>query len=260
MPYLSIIINADTRPEKSQQDGLFNGCRNEDFLTDGVFNKVKFFYGFDKEVIVFVDEHIPVPEKTLEYLRAICDTVVIRRHTDEPKFNDFNYTSALQLARGEIVVHFDQDTAAFTSSPQHIHDMITMLEKYDYISYPSIFSPNPDNNPNYDYYWCSTRFFMCKRETLDFTEINKCLRDSDYLYGKYPASVKNPWTEHAIALISKYTGKGVYYPPINISNYTIFSWANYEKYTLRRLNEMPYEEVRKFVDAHPIGYPCDITL
>lgn len=257
---VSIVINADTRPERKEQEGLFSGTVNEDFLNDGVFNKIKFFQGFDIEVILFIDIHNLIPESTLEYIRSICDVVVLRRHTDEPKFNDWNYWGALSMARGEIIVHFDQDTAAFSSSKEAVQGMIDLLGIYDYVSYPSLFSPNPDSNPNYDYYWCSTRFFMCKRETLDFTEIRKCLEDSDFLYGRYPASVRNPWMEHVLALISKYKGNGVYYPPISLDKLAIFSWGSYEKYTLRRLNEYTYEELTNWLSIHPILYPNDISV
>lgn len=258
---ISVIMNCDTRPERSQQEGLLSGVVNEDMLTDGIFNKIKFFEGFETETTVFIDEHLPVPESALQYLRSLVDCVVIRKHTDEPKFNDNNYISALQLARGEIMCHIDQDTALFTPSQQPIHDMIALLENYDYVSYPSPFSPNPDHNENYNYYWCSTRFFMCKRATLDFTEIKKCLDDSEYLYNKYPATVRNPWTEHILALISKYTGKGVYYPPIEYDRYLIFCWENYEKWTLRRLNEQPYEEVKNWVlQKGGIFYPNHVKI
>lgn len=260
MPQISIVLNCDTRSQRDEQTGLFNGVVNTDFITDGVFNKIKFFEGFDIEVIVFIDEHNPVKEKDLEYLRSLADCVVIRKHTHEEKFNDWNYWSALAMCRGDIICHIDQDMACFTSSKDEVQSMIDLLEKYDYVSYHSAHSPNPDYNVNYDYYWCSTRFFMCKRETLDFTEIKKCLQDSDYLYSKYPASVRNPWTEHILALISKYTGKGVFYPPPS-DNIIIFCWDNYEQWTLRRLNEQSFEEVKNWVISKGgIFYPCNLRI
>ena len=105
MPDISVVINCDTRSQRDEQSGLFNGVVNLDFLTDGIFNKIKFFDGFDIEVIVYVDEHNPVDEKTLDYLRAICSCVVIRKHTNENSFNDYNYLSALSLARGKYIAH-----------------------------------------------------------------------------------------------------------------------------------------------------------
>lgn len=258
---ISIVINCDTRENKNEQTGLFQGVCNEDFLTDGIFNKIKFFDGFDIETIVWIDEHLPVPEKTVEYLRSLVDCLVIRKHSHEEKFNDNNYVSALALARGEIVCHFDQDVSAFSSSKESVQEMIELLEYNDYVSYPSHWTPNPTHDPNYDYYWCSTRFFMCKRSTLDLTEIKKCLSDSDYLYGKYPASVRNPWTEHVLALISKYTGKGVYYPPVNLDKLAIFTWDNYENYTLRRLNQFSYDQIKEFINSKGgIYYPNNVRI
>lgn len=257
---LSLCINCDTRGQRDEQTGLFNGVVNGDFLTDGVFNKIQFLKGFDIETIVFIDQHNPVPERSLEYLRSIADTVVLRKHTNEEKFNDYNYLSALSLCRGDIICHFDQDCNGFSESKEAVQEMIDLLETYDFVSYPCHLSPNPDHNINYDYWWCSTRFFMCKKEALDFTEIRKCLADMDYLYTKYPASVKNPWLEHILGLHAKYNGKkqGVYYPPHN-DKILIFTWDNYEEYLLRRLNTNSFQENMQWVvERGGIFYPNNL--
>ena len=252
---VSIVINCDTRSQKDEQSGLFNGVVNLDFLTDGVRNKQLFFGDYEFETIVFIDEHNPIDERSLAYLRSICDTVVVRKHTHEEKFNDNNYVSALSLARGEYVAHFDQDVAAFARDKGAIEYLIGLLENYDYVSYPSNWSPYPVHDDSYDYFWCSTRFFICKRQTLDFTEIKMCLADSDYLYSKYPASVRNPWTEHILGLHAKYNGKGVYYPPIQTDKFTIFTWERYSTGTLQRMNDMTYEQIYEWHNTHPIFYP-----
>lgn len=260
---ISVVINVDSRFERSQQTGLFSGVVNYDFLTDGVYNKKKLFEGFETELIVFIDEHNEVSERTINYLRSICQTVVIRKHTSEEKFNDYNYLSALQLARGEIIFHFDADVAAFVVSPEPINALIGLLDQYDFISYPSLWSPNPVHDLNYDYWWVSTRFFVCKRESLRFSEIDKCLRDYDYLYNTYPASVKNPWLEHILGLHAKYLGKqkGVLYPRIDFDNFILFTWENYEQYILTRLNEQSFEEVRNWViKMGGISYPNNLRI
>ncbi len=262
MPKISVTINCDTRPQRDEQTGLFNGVCSDDFLTDGVANKIKFFDGFDIETIVFIDEHLPVPEATLSYLRSMVDCVVVRKHTHEEKFNDWNYWAALAMCRGDIVCHFDQDCNGFAESKDAVQGMVNLLETYDYVSYPCHLSPNPDYNVNYDYWWCSTRFFMCKRETLDFTDMRKCLQDMDYMYEKYPASVKNPWMEHYLGLHAKYTSKkkGVYYPPFS-DNIIIFTWENYEEWTLRRLNSQTFDEVMNWVISKGgIFYPNNLRL
>lgn len=258
MPQISLIINCDTRAEKQQEGGLLAGVVNLDFLTDGIFNKQCYLKGFDFETIVFIDKHNDIPQDALDYLYKICDTVVVRKHTEEEKFNDNNYISALSLARGEIVMHIDQDMSCFASSPKFIQDQIDLLENFDYISYPSHWTPRAHTAEEYDYMWCSTRYFICKRETLDFTEIKKCLFDSDYMYGKYPASIRNPWTEHVLGLVAKYTGKGVYYPPINMDEGLVFNWGRYEKFLLRRLNEQSYDTVKDWVESRGIQYPVDV--
>lgn len=257
MPYLSIVINCDTRQKRNEQEGLFSGAVNLDFLTDGVRNKQLFFSGFDIETIVFIDKHNDIPQEVLEYLYKVCDTVVVRKHTSENKFNDYNYLSALQMARGEIIVHFDQDVAAFASSKESVENLLSYLDKYSFVSYPSPWSPNPVVDHHYDYWWASTRFFMCKKDTLDFTEIKKCLESDEYLYGKYPASVRNPWFEHIAGLWAKYNGNGVYYPPIQTENLTIFTWERYEDWTMRRMNEYTYQEIYEWHNTHPIFYPCN---
>ena len=106
MPLISLCINVDTRPPRDEQNGMFNGAVASDFLTHGVFNKIAFLKGFDIETIVFIDEHLPVPQETLDYLRRICDTVVIRKNTQEHAFNDYNYLSCFAMARGKYLMHF----------------------------------------------------------------------------------------------------------------------------------------------------------
>lgn len=254
---VSICINVDTRPENPVAEKMFNGTVNEDYLTDGVFNKIKFFDGFEKEVIVFVDEHLPLSQKAHDYLLSMADTLVIRQHTNEPSFNDWNYIRCLQLASGDVVAHFDQDTAAFTSSKQKVDDLIGLLDNYAYVSYPSYWSPNAVDDPSFNYKWVSTRFFMCKRETLNFPETIKCLTDYDYFVGKYMPSRVCPWTEHFLGLIA---GSNVIYPPLDVDNITIFSFDKYEKGTLQRMNNQSYDEVKQFIISRGgLHYPCDLT-
>ena len=262
-PYISLIINLDSRKERNEFGGNnLTGVVDRDFMFEGVRNKIRYFEGFDFETIVFIDKHENIPQIILDYLYNVCDTVCIRKHTHEEKFNDANYLAALQLARGEIICHMDSDLAVFTSSKEAIQEQIDLLERFDFVSYPTPFSPNPDNNPNYNYWWCSSRYFMCKRGTIDITETEKCLADYEYLYDTYPATVKNAWTEHIIALISKYRrNRFVFYPPLDYSMTLIFCWDNYRKGTLEMLNKMPYEEVKNWVlNNGGIFYPNQVAI
>lgn len=271
MTYLSVVINVDTRSgfaeNESNATEMFNGCKSIDFLIDGVQNKINFFEGLDKEIILFIDQHEAIPEGVLNTLRGMVDTLVIRKHDkrfgdmkEYNKFNDLNYLSALQMARGEYIAHFDQDCAAFTRTPDSVNNLIKHLDTYSFVSYPSHWSPRAVNDPNYDYDWVSTRFFICKREALDFTEIQKCLLSDEYLYGEYPASRRNGWFEHVIGLHAKYNGKGVYYPPIELDNYSIFCWNKYITGVLGKLNKYHYDEVKNYINhCSGIVYPADIT-
>lgn len=260
---ISIVINADTRTgfeyDMSKVESTFNGCVSNDFLIDSVINKIKFFEGFEIEVILFVDEHVKVPRETLDKMNELTNILVVRKHTTEEKFNDNNYFRALQLASGDYVAHFDQDFTAFTKDKSYVQGYIDLLEQFTFVSYPSHWTPNAVHDPNYDYKWCSTRFFICKRESLYFPEIRKCLDDYDYLYNTYPASVRNPWMEHVLGLLAKYKANGVYYPPIELDKMCLFSWGLYRKGTLFKLNNMPYEEVQKWVEARGIYYPNDLN-
>ncbi len=245
---ISIVINADTRPQRDTFGGnnLMGVC-NSDFLIDGVLNKQKFFEGFETETVLFIDEHLPLDFETLNKLTEIIDTLVIRKHTEWNLYNDDYYIQALELARGEYIFHFDQDTAAFTSSKEPINNLIQLLEAYDYVSYPSHWTPKAVHDESFDYDWASTRFFCCKRETLDFTELRKWLGNYEYAYEKYPASRKCHWFEHALGLIAKYKGKGVYYPPIEYERYMIFCWGRYTNGLLNELNNSGYNSVIGFV-------------
>ena len=259
---ISLVINVDTRPEKDSQGRMLDGVRSRDFLTDGVINKKNFFRDSVIETIVYVDEHED------HDLQIPGDTVVFSKHREYfgtehyfPKFNDMNFLQALMLARGEYIVHFDGDMAAFRQpNAPVIKEWLDLLKArvYDYICYPSWWSPVAVTDPTFDYAWASTRFFICRRETLDYTEIVKCLQSDEYLYGKYGDRQRRcPWLEHVLGLIA---GQGkVWYPPMDFNRYMIFSWSKYINGTLARLNGGSYEDALAYVkQAGGITYPCDV--
>lgn len=256
---VSICINVDTRNQRDEFGGTnLMGVVNEDFLTDGVFNKIKFFDGYQKEIIVVVDEHKPVSEKSLDYLRSMVDVLLIRKHTDGHLFNDWNYVRSLQLATGDIVCHVDQDCNLFSSSKESVQELIDYLDTYDYISYPSNCSPNAVHDDSFNYRWVSTRFFMCKREKLNFPEIIKCLNDYEYYANTYKPSRILHWMEHILGNICN---SNVFYPPIDLNKVAIFCWENYEKYILQRLNNQTYAEVKDWINSKGgIFYPSQVRI
>jgi len=268
MPLISCIINVDTRPENDHNKEMFNGCVSRDFLYDGVKNKRNLFKGFDAEFICFLDEHEPLTEKEVAELRSVCDTLIIRKHNKRfegqenfSAFNDLNYLAAISQARGKYLFHFDADVAAFTISPDPIQEQIDLLEKYDYVSYPSLWSPNPVDDESFGgKYWVSTRYFCCKRETINISEVLKCQLDYDYWKETYPVPRLCHWTEHILSSISHHKGKGVYYPPLDVGRFILFTWENYHQYTLQRLNNQTFEEVNNWVCKNHYHYPCNLTI
>lgn len=268
--YLSLVINCDTRDgftsRETSAEHMFQGCRSIDFLTDGIENKKRFLSGFEFETIVFVDEHNKVPENTLARLREIADTVVIRKHDKKfgdiknyEKFNDLNYLAALQLARGEVTFHMDQDCSCFTSSKESVEEMIGMLNDYKFISYPSYWSPRAVDDPSFGKRtWASTRFFICKRETLKFDTLMNCIIEPEWAYQAFGDSPRRTnWLEHFLSLANN---DSVYYPPMDLEKRAIFCWDKYITGVLPKLNKMNYEEVRRYIaDCGNIHYPVDLT-
>jgi len=260
---ISIVINLDSRPgfmeNQTASEKMLGGTRSLDFFTHGVMNKIKFFEGYDLEITVFIDVHEPLPEATEKELltmqkTGIIDNLIFNKHTENylgtyyPKWNDLSFLNAMILSRGKYLVHFDSDMAAFVNDKTVIAEWIEWLEagKYDYISYPSPWSPSPDVDKSWDYFWASTRFFICKRDMIDYTEIMKCLSDSDYLYSKYGEKYRRcPWLEHILGII---TGPDkVFYPPIQPDRYFIFSWSAYKSSILSKLNNATFNEIQKYI-------------
>jgi len=257
---LSVVINCDTRPQNDVAEKMFSGTVNSDFLLDGIINKKRFFAGFDIELIVYVDEHLPIPPEILHGMRMIADTVVARKHTTENSFNDYNYVRALSMASGDIVVHFDQDTAAFTSSPEPIEELITLLNHHKFISYPSHWSPKPVIDESFGHRtWASTRFFMCKRETLQLDNLRKCIEEPEWAYATYGDSPRRlNWTEHFLTLMNN---DSCYYPPIDLERYAIFSWGSYESGILNMLNHNIYSDIKNWIlKVGGINYPVDVNI
>ncbi len=274
---ISIIVNLDTRPgfmeEFFKSERMSEGVRSLDFFMGGLKNKRNFFQGYDIEVIIYIDQHNPLPEDIKNHLiNSInfgnIDTLVFSKHKEWynkweyfPKWNDLNFLNAIILSKGEFIVHFDGDMAAFRMKDSSVIDeWIDWLdsEKYKFISYPSPNSPNVDIDPKWDYNWASTRFFICKRDQIDYTEILKCTQNEDYLYGKYGEKYKRcPWLEHVLGIRIK--KEEVFYPPPDLHRYMIFTWKSYYSGILEKLNEMDYIDVLKYIiRCGGMEYPCDV--
>lgn len=255
---ISLVINCDNRNERSSEDGLFSGTVNLDYLTDGILQKQKFVEGYDFETIVYIDKHQEIPEYVVRYLHNIADIVCIRKHTDESSFNCWNYYRALSLCTGDLVLHCDQDSNLYRNDKSYVDELIAYLNDFKIVSYPSHWTPAPCHDDSFgNLWWASTRMFICKRETLKFEELAKCIENPDWMYEKYGDSPRrNNWVEHYLAKINNHS---VFYPPVELHKGAIFSWKTYDKYTIQRLNEMPYEYVKQWIlHRGGIQYPVDV--
>ena len=261
---ISVITNVDTRPPRGEHDGLFAGTVSRDYLVDGLLNKKKFFQGFDCEFIIFIDEHQKIDALTLDTLREHADTIVLSKHSKHYRgidpfgpFNDINYLRAFAMARGDTICHFDQDVAAFTSSPNEIAAILNLVEsgQRKFVSLPSSCSPHPVHDDSFqNKWWASTRFFICKRQAIDLTALEHAIREPQWAYEVFGTPPRqHPWTEHFLALMNDFS---VYYPPIELDKWAVFPWAKYTQGTLAKLNAMPYGEVAKRLYASG-GLPYD---
>ncbi len=261
---LSIVINADTRPPNNQALTMFDGVRNDEVLERGIWNKMIAFQGFDYEIIVFIDEHEPMPKETLARIRMLAGTVVVRQHSKKyrqhesfPKFNDLNYLEALSLARGDVIIHFDGDAFIFSNGPEPIKAWLAHLEQYKYVSYPSQHSPNPVVDDSFDHWWVSTRTFACKADTFDPTEIRRCLNDPAYMWEKYGEKKRKlDWLEHVLGITS---GSSVFYPPLDNSQLIIGCWGTYYPGIYQILHSWTFEQVHQYVaECGGLVYPNDL--
>lgn len=267
---ISIVCNLDSRPGVSGDVSEFTahnqGTRNWDFFTAGLLNKLAFFKGFQTELIVFIDEHEAIPEHILNQVRLMADTVVLRSHNRSYRgadhvgyFNDLNYLRALFMARGEIIAHFDADTAAFTRDKAYVDGLIALLDQYKFISYPSRWSPNAVDDPSFEgRTWASTRFFLCRRESLQFDVLERALREPEWAYETFGRPARQlPWLEHFLSLVN---GESVLYPPRDDANTLIFCWSRYLTGILPALYKKSFDEVADYVlnRCGGVQYPCDV--
>jgi hypothetical protein len=252
---ISIIINADTRRGSDAEcsttgdsgEGSLHGVRSLDFLTDGVVAVARFFNGFPYEIILSIDEHEPLPAATRADLDALVKTGALKRWECSPKdhtrvrWNDHIYLDSLRLVPVDAthIVHLDQDTAMFRAPGCDIvQRWLSFLDAgWSYICQPS--------NGGETMRHASTRFFICKRDTLRLNEAR--LRITYYNEG--------PCLEHILGTM---VGGNVLYPEPERDQYLIISWARYYRGLMRKLNSMPFSEVTALIQKYGINGPNDV--
>jgi hypothetical protein len=256
-PLVSIIINADTRHGYKNDSsivgefgsGSLQGVRSSDFLLDGVRNKMEFFRGYERQCVLYIDKHEDILPEFMEEIKSLVysygnnSQVVFKEH-NRTKYRWYDYITleALKLAEGTHIVHWDNDAAGFR------RDDCDIVEAYlDLLdgSYKFICQPTDLPKEKHGMFWASTRFFICKKETLNFAEIEANLTTP--VMGKH-----TPCLEHVISVLND---ESVLYPPRQDDDYIIFSWARYFKGTMKKLNEMPYEKVKLYI----FGEDCTLA-
>jgi hypothetical protein len=224
-------------------------------------NKLDFIGDYEIETILYIDRHEEIPSAIMEQLESKFDDgtisqLIILDHTKErygSKYgknnNDLIYAQCLAKATGDYVIHFDADVVAYRDPGYDaIAEYVELLKWYKFISIPSFHTPNcvPIDSPiKTPYRWASTRFFICKRESIpSFDEMVNCF-DNAYLKDKYGQEAKPNCLEHILGVISN---DGVLYPPMELEKYLIVSWAEYWSGTIQKLNSMPFEKVVEYIE------------
>lgn len=262
---ISLVLNCDTRPHCDADvnttgdfgKGSLQGVRSYDFLTEGPRMLLNFFSGYEIELILYVDQHEELPEDVRSDIhemvkRQEIDVFICQPHERKSRrWNERLYLNCLRLAKGDYIAHFDQDCAAFRDPNSDI-----VSQYLEWLSpaggYQFVCQPTTLTLAEHKMYWASTRFFICKRETLDFAKLDEAVSNEGARVAKYGHA---PALEHVLGRMG-----GVFYPPANWDDYVVFSWARYHRGVLAKLNRMPYEEVRAFLFATcggPLG-PNDI--
>lgn len=220
-------------------------------MTSGIIQKVRFFRGHEVQLVVVVDEHEKVPRDLVERAceESGASEVILKIGPQDhvsPRWNDRLYLSSLALATFPMVVHFDQDCNAYRSDEStFIEDAVRKLDgDLKFICQPSDLTADIHNMNHF----ASTRFFMCKRETVDIEEWWRCL-DTPYLLSKYGVDTSRfPIPCCLEQIIGCINGHKVEYPydPDRLDT-LIFSWSRYHSGVIEKLNSLPFDEVRDIV-------------
>jgi hypothetical protein len=253
---LSIVINCDTRPNAGDDFHCINnygsgnlcGVHSLDFLTHGVIAKNRYLEGCNRETILCVDLHDPIPVHIkMEIDRLIIDGEINRIITwphskEKHRWNDDIYVRSLREVSSDAthIAHWDGDCIGYK------REGVNIVEKYlSHLAngYKYVCQQTPLDNSVHGMFWASSRFFFCEKSTLDLDEVERCL-DDKYRSNKLP-EWHLPCMEHILGALS---GEGsVLYPPSDDYNFCVWSWVHYYAGTIKKLNSMSYDEVKKYV-------------
>lgn len=249
---LSHIVTADTRTGwladscKIGEYGKVNleGCRSVDFITEATIARQRFLESplvDEVETIICIDVHEPIPSWVYERLFEISNCYVVTDQHDRHRhrWNDYIYIHALRQATGDLVAKWDGDCIGYRHP-----DFDVLTYYFDFLSNGAAYVCQqtkliPEVEPMW---WASTRFFLCRRETLDLDEAARCI-DDDYRRAKYGPK-HCPCLEHCLGLMC---GERVIYPPEKNSDFIVWNWVQYYLNCIPKLNNMPYADILQYV-------------
>ncbi len=234
---ISLVINCDSRVGYKNEvstvgdfgQGSLQGVRSTDLLTHGVQQKINFFRGYDIQVILYIDRHEDISQDVMDEIESTVhacsnNSKIIFKENDRTKYkwNDRIY----------YVCHMDGDANCYRTDECDIVDRyVDWLDTYKYVC-------QPWDGVGNEMYHASTRFFICKRETLE-SAFKTDLLANPYM-GKH-----SPCLEFALGY---HAGEGnVLYPQREDENYIVFSWARYYQGTLAMLNKMHPSDVLEYI-------------
>lgn len=250
------LITCDTRPGaaddfheiKDYGSGNLMGCHSLDFLTHGVVAKNRYLAGYDRETILCVDIHDPIPQKIRDEIDRLKEAgeiqkVIATTHSKSAhRWNDFIYISAYRQIPSDCthVAKWDGDCIGYKGEDV---DMVGQYLRHLAEGYKYVCQQTPLAGWEHKMFWASSRFFFCERETINIDEIERCLNDG-YRAKRLPG-LHLPCAEHIMGALS---GEGsVLYPPSDNGKGVIWSWVHYYSGIIEKLNSMSYDEVKKYV-------------
>jgi len=174
---------------------VINLQSSNDNLVAVVKNKQSFFDGFKFETIVFIEEYQKkeIQQETLQELRQVCDRIILHKQSFKfdniesfIRYKELNYANALQVARGDVIVHFGH-IFVYRRNRRSVERLLEYLLECSYVCYP------------FSEFGVSMEFFACWRNSVDYTEIMKCIKSEEYFHDKY--SKFNHKYEHKLSHI-----------------------------------------------------------
>lgn len=254
---LVTIINADTREgwlgEKSAigQYGNVNlcGCRSADFLTEATIARNRYLDSplvTSRETVLCIDIHqsiTPDVRDRLDQLIRIGElTRTVERSHDRsaPRWNDRIYCRAFEeIGDADLVAHWDGDCIGYRRTD---FDVLSMYLGHLDSGASYVCQQTPLSKAEHCMEHASTRFFLTKKGTLDFQEAEYLLNDR--ARAKRFPGMHLPCLEHILGAMS---GNRVLYPDCSNDDFVVWSWVHYYHGIIAKLNDLPYEDVKRYV-------------